>query len=190
MNEIAKHFAKRISRQIYAAQEAERARESAAAAHADEEAREAAEPVVTYEDPVEKWKRDGELRKQQRANAKAELRRQERDIVRSQPRPQSVDWDAIDLRIATALAEERRELIGKIQDVAESTVAFSNAVDSKLRQIEKQLNKQPDVAKDIAALRAQCAALQTGAQAQLERTRDLKTDLDALRTEVSRVDQN
>jgi hypothetical protein len=122
-----------------------------------------------------------------------ERKRAERDIERAQqPRSQSaqVDWAAIDAHIAAALAEQRRELIAKISDVASAAEELSKAVDAKLVQLERTLNKQPDVAKDIAALRAQCAALQTGAQAERERSRDLKTLVDKLFDRIENVDKS
>jgi hypothetical protein len=127
---------KRLARQLYAIQQKAEA-EAAAAQAKEQEQQKTAQPdvVINFEDPLEKWRRDANERERQRANAKAELRREERDITRStQP-----DWGAltalIDQRISAALAEQRRELVA----VADSVVALSKAVDSKLGQIEKML---------------------------------------------------
>src|SRR5262249_39699183 len=111
MNEISKRFAKRISRQLYAAQEAERAKASAAAAHAEAEEREQAEPEMTFEDPVEAWKRNGEEREQARQSALAERRATERREIREARRHElrltkaaaDVDWVAVLNGIADAL---------------------------------------------------------------------------------------
>src|SRR5262245_24871102 len=122
MNEISKRFAKRISRQIYAIQEAERAKESAAAAHAEAEKREreATEAEMTFPDDVEEYKRRGEEREQARQRSLAERRATERREIREARQHElrvakavangDIDWAAVLNGIADALGNINERL--------------------------------------------------------------------------------
>ena len=97
--------------------------------------------VFEPEDAVRKWCREAEEREQERADAKAAMRQQERETARA-------DWSAwtahIDERIEAALASHIGKLWDGIYDAAERALETSEAIekiDKKLAELQVLLTK-------------------------------------------------
>lgn len=91
-------------------------------------------PPLTFEDPVECWKREGTEQMRQRAAFKTAMRREEREAQRARVQ----DLAANDARLAALeqrLAAAERSMT-MVHELARGCVEFSNAVDTKLHALE------------------------------------------------------
>jgi hypothetical protein len=96
---------------------------------------------LSFEDPLERWKREAVEADQRRAAGRAELRRQERDAeaaARLMDAATAQAWDAyIDARIAAALQAP----MNNMNEFARATEAFAKAIDDKIVELQTLLTR-------------------------------------------------
>jgi len=72
----------------------------------------------------------------------AERERRQREELRAQADATTIFWDEIDRRVQAALAEQREQLIGLIQESARAVGDFADSVDKKLAKLERDLDQR------------------------------------------------
>ena len=92
------------------------------------------------DDDVKRWRADADRRERGYAEAREQARREELEAERvSAP-----DWSQIDARIAAALAEQRREIMGTIELVVaggDEIVRALDGLERKCTKLEGLINK-------------------------------------------------
>jgi hypothetical protein len=90
------------------------------------------------EDRLEQWRDRHDVRDQERATEREHRQRQERQV-----KANALEdfWASVDVRIAAALTEQRESLAGVIKEIAHAAGELSEAVDRKLSELERGLNR-------------------------------------------------
>jgi hypothetical protein len=99
------------------------------------------------EDPVAKWKREADAIDAARAEARAELRAQERRDAADA----AAFWHAVDARIAAASAEHERGILDIIREGLAGTADLGEVVGRRLDKMQTTLDKLSGKLSDLCS---------------------------------------
>jgi hypothetical protein len=94
-------------------------------------------PPSSIEDPIARWKADGEMFERQKAAAIAERRAAERQHMRQGEQ----FWEAIDARIEAVLSHERELTLGTLRDALEAMQQVADATNERFDESDRRLTE-------------------------------------------------